>query len=142
MCAPAPAADVASPSWADDGGCSVCRFYDYGGYDYLTPSFPVDMCGAVLPSSQSVACAGWNYWDRTRVWKSSGGWIRVGFWHRDIHSGTVRMEFRLYGEHANGQVLTVDRTDVGGSAYNVSTCGYDFDHGGPSSYVLCEAIHW
>jgi hypothetical protein len=125
-----------------DGGCVVCRFFDYSGYGTLSLTAPVNRCGSVFPSgSQANACAGWSYWDRTRVWKAGGGWIRVGFWYRPP-GALPAMAYRIFGSGWNGSVATVDRTEIGAPPYIASTCAYDYVYGGPASSVLCEAIDW
>ncbi len=129
------------PVVVGDGGCSVCRFFDYAGYGTLSATAPVDRCTSALGGSQGLACSGWSYWDRTRVWKATGGWMRVGFWDRGS-SGLPTMRYRLYGRDWNGQVITVDRFDTGAGPYNVATCAYEHTWGGPGSSVLCEAIDW
>jgi hypothetical protein len=124
-----------------DGACTVCRFFDYAGFGTVAPAAPVDRCVSALHGSVALACSGWSYWDRTRVWKASGGWIRVGFWDHS-NGGLPAMRYRVYGSGWNGQVITVDRYDTGAGPYNVSTCAYDFSYGGAASSVLCEAIDW
>ena len=62
-------------------GTDVSSYY---GFNNLTPSYPTDRCSAVVPSSHSLACSGFNGWDRTRVYKDHGGWIKVGFWGSGI----------------------------------------------------------
>ena len=129
------------PMVVGDGGCIVCPFFDNGDYGMLSLTRPENRCG-IFSGSQGLACAGWNYWDRTRVWKASGGWIRVGFWYRAA-GGLPTMAYRIFGDSFwNGRVITVDRTEVGAPAYNASTCAYDYVHGGPASSVFCEAIDW
>jgi hypothetical protein len=128
----------------DGGGCTVCRFYGPYGISILNANTPYEACSNVLgPGSHGLACAGWNYWDRTRVWKYSGGSIRVGFWYRNVF-GVATMGYRIYNApYWNGQVLTVDRTELTGvTPYSASTCAYDYSYGGPESAVLCEAIDW
>ena len=130
------------PVVVGDGGCTVCRFFDTAGYGWLSPAAPVDRCTSVFGGSQALACSGWSYWDRTRVWKASGGWIRAGFWYRPA-GGMPTMAYRIFGgPYWNGPVITVDRTEVGAPPYSVSTCAYDYVYGGPPSSVLCEAIDW
>ena len=129
------------PTVVSDGGCTVCRFFDTAGYGWVSPSAPENRCTAVFSGSQGLACSGWSYWDRTRVWKASGGSIRVGFWDRS--SGLPTMHYRIYSDpYWNGRVITVDRTEAGALPYNVSTCAYDYSYGGAQSSVLCEAIDW
>jgi hypothetical protein len=124
------------------GGCGVCRFYDDGGWNVVSTSIPVDRCASALPGgSHSVACAGWSYWDRTRVWKNSGGSIRVGFWYRNYQNFPT-MSYRIAGASWNGGAVTFDRTEGLATPYNVSTCAYDFSYGGAQSYVICEGIDW
>ncbi|MFN2471658.1 MAG: hypothetical protein ABR583_11870 [Gaiellaceae bacterium] len=136
------AAPGREPAPEDGGGCTICRFYDDRGFDFVTPSFPHDRCSAVLPNSQSVACSGWNGWDQARVWKNSGGSLRLGFWVNNPYSGFPEMWYRTYGPTYNGLLLTVERTAFEGEVppYNAATCAYDFTYGGPSSYVLCEGV--
>ena len=129
------------PMPVGDPGCGVCRFYDANGYGWVSPSAPVNRCTAVFTGSQALACSGWSYWDRTRVWKASGGSIRVGFWDRA--GGLPTMHYRIYNDpYWNGRVITVDRTEVDAQPYVVSTCAYDYAYGGAPSSVLCEAIDW
>ena len=52
------------PVVVGDGGCSVCRFFDYAGYGSLSFSAPVNRCTSALGGSQGLACSGWSYWDR------------------------------------------------------------------------------
>jgi hypothetical protein len=127
--------------YEDGGGCGVCRFYGVDGYAVVNQNVPLGMCDAVGTYAHSLACSGWSYWNRTRVWKSRGDFIRVGFWYRGASSWPT-MAYNIYGAGWNGQVITVDRTDVGAGPYNVSTCAYDFTYGGDESVVLCEAIDW
>jgi hypothetical protein len=121
-----------------DGGCGpVCTYYGPG--EVLSSTGPLNRCDHVLPRSQRLACAGWNYWDRTRVWKQSGDWIRVGFWNSDR---TMHYR-RYYGVYLNPPIV-VYRTDSGmthGAAdqYNASVCAWDLDDGAGSS-VQCDAI--
>ena len=110
----------------------------YYGLNNLTPTYPTDRCSAVFPSSHSLACSGYTGWDRTRVYKSHGGWIKVGFWDSGIPRRAYSLEFA-------GTIMTppivVLRTDVFAPPYNASFCGYDFDRTPTaSSYVKCEAI--
>src|SRR4051812_39039580 len=118
-----------------DGGCIVCPFYDNGRYGTLALAVPVNRCAAVFNGSQGLACSGWSYWDRTRVWKASGGAIRLGFWYRGA-SGLPTMAYRMYNDPWNGRVVTVDRTEVGAPTYIVSTCAYDYVYGGAASSVF------
>jgi hypothetical protein len=118
-------------------GTDVSPYY---GFNNLTPSYPTDRCSAVLPSSHSLACSGFNGWDRTRVYKDHGGWIKVGFWD----SGIPPLDY--YFEFA-GPIMTppivVLRTDVWAPPYNASFCGYDFSQTPTaSSYVRCDAIRF
>jgi len=121
-----------------DGGCgSVCVYYGPGAM--LSSAAPINRCDHVFARSQRLACSGWNYWDRTRVWKASGEWIRVGFWTTD----RVMHFRRFYGVYLNPPIV-VYRTDpalIGGSAaqYNASTCAWDLDDGAGSS-VQCDAV--
>jgi hypothetical protein len=112
----------------------------YYGFNNLTPTYPTDRCSGVLPSSHSLACSGFNGWDRTRVYKDHGGWIKVGFWD----SGIPRLDYYL---EFTGMIMSppivVLRTDVFAPPYNASFCGYDFDQTPTaSSYVKCEAIRF
>jgi hypothetical protein len=112
----------------------------YYGFNNLTPTYPTDRCSAVFPSSHSLACSGFNGWDRTRVYKDHGGWIKVGFWD----SGIPRRDY--YFEFAGtimSPPIVVLRTDVFAPPYNASFCGYDFTQAPTSSsYVKCEAIRF
>jgi hypothetical protein len=136
------AAGVGSPQTVvGDGGCIVCPFFDYGDYGTLSLSQPVNRCTSVFGGSQGLACSGWSYWDRTRVWKASGGSIRVGFWYLPA-GGLPTMAYRMYNDPWNGGVVTVDRTEVGAPWYVASTCAYDYVYGGAPSSVYCEAIDW
>ena len=124
------------------GGCGVCRYYGDYGFSPVNQNIPYNACASVLgPWSNSVACSGWSYWDRTRVQKGSGGHIRVGYWYRADSVPT--MAYRIYGPNWNGLTITVDRLEVENvPTYNVSMCAYDFTYGGPQSSVLCEGIDW
>jgi hypothetical protein len=123
------------------GGCGVCRFYGVDGYAPINQNIPLGMCDALGYHAHSVACSGWSYWDRTRVWKARGDFIRVGFWYRGADN-LPTMAYYVYGAGWNDRVLTVDRTEVDAAPYNVSTCAYDYTYGGDESLVLCEAIDW
>ena len=112
----------------------------YYGFNNLTPTYPTNRCPAVLPSSHSLACSGFTGWDRTRVYKDHGGWIKVGFWGPGIPPLDYYFEF-------TGTIMTppivVLRTDVWAPPYNASFCGYDFAQTPTaSSYVRCEAIRF
>jgi hypothetical protein len=112
----------------------------YYGFNNLTPTYPTNRCPAVLPSSHSLACSGFTGWDRTRVYKDHGGWIKVGFWGPGIPPLDYYFEF-------TGAIMTppivVLRTDVWAPPYNASFCGYDFAQTPTaSSYVRCEAIRF
>ena len=135
------AAASIEPMVVPDGGCIVCPFFDNGNYGVLALAVPANRCAAVFNGSQGLACSGWSYWDRTRVWKVSGGGIRLGFWYRNS-SGLPTMAYRMYNDPWNGRVITVDRIEVGAPSYNASTCAYDYVYGGAPSSVFCEAIDW
>jgi hypothetical protein len=79
---PAAAAEPRESLFFEDGGsCTVCRFYAVDGYALVYQNVPFGACDSALgPYAHSVACSGWSYWDRTRVWKDRGDSIRVGFW--------------------------------------------------------------
>jgi hypothetical protein len=140
---PAAAAEPRESLFFEDGGsCTVCRFYAVDGYAVVNQNVPFGACDSALgPYAHSVACSGWSYWDRTRVWKDRGDSIRVGFWYRGPDD-LPTMGYHIYGAAWNGWVITVDRTEVGVPPYNVSTCAYDYAYGGDESVVLCEAIDW
>jgi hypothetical protein len=123
-----------------DGG--ITNYYNDGHYDLLGWYLPPDRCSAVLPGgSQAVACSGWSYWNRNRVWKAGGGWIRVGFW-RITSDGYPVFDAWNFDSSWNGRAAVVDRTDVNAPPYNVVGCAYDFEHGRDWSNVLCEVIDW
>jgi hypothetical protein len=125
---------VAGPAVA---GTDVNPYY---GFNNLAPTYPTNRCSAVLPSSHSVACSGFTGWDRTRVYKDHGGWIKVGFWGPGVPPLDYYLEF-------TGSIMAppivVSRTDVWAPPYNSSFCGYDFAQAPTaSSYVKCEAIRF
>jgi hypothetical protein len=112
----------------------------YYGFNNLTPTYPTSRCSAVFPSSHSLACSGFNGWDRTRVYKDHGGWIKVGFWGPGIPPLDYYFEFA--GMSMNPPIVVL-RTDVSSPPYNASFCGYDFDRTPTaSSYVKCEGIRF
>jgi hypothetical protein len=112
----------------------------YYGFNNLTPSYPTDRCSAVFPSSHSLACSGFSGWDRSRVYKDHGGWIKVGFWGPGIPPLDYYLE--LSGAIMAPPIVVV-RTDVWAPPYNASFCGYDFARTPTaSSYVKCEAIRF
>lgn len=118
-------------------GTQVTLYY---GLNNLTPSYPTDRCSAVFPGSHSLACSGFNNWDRTRVYKDHGGWIKVGFWDAGVPPRDYYLEFTGI---AMSPPIVVLRTDVYAPPYNASFCGYDFDRTPTnSSYVRCEAIRF
>jgi hypothetical protein len=111
----------------------------YYGFNNLSPTYPTNRC-PVLPSSHSLACSGFTGWDRTRVYKDHGGWIKVGFWGPGVPPLDYYLEF-------TGAIMAppivVSRTDVWAPPYNASFCGYDFAQAPTaSSYVKCEAIRF
>jgi hypothetical protein len=142
---PAAAAQPTEPPrdvFEDGGSCTVCRFYAPDGYAVVNQNVPFGACDSALgPYAHSVACSGWSYWDRTRVWKARGDFIRVGFWYRGPDD-LPTMAYKIYGAGWNDRAITVDRLEVGAAPYNVSTCAYDYTYGGDESLVLCEAIDW
>jgi len=112
----------------------------YYGFNNLTPTYPTNRCSAVLPSSHSVACSGFTGWDRTRVYKDHGGWIKVGFWGSGVPPLDYYWEFT---GAAMAPPIVVSRADVWAPPYNASFCGYDFAQAPTaSSYVRCEAIRF
>lgn len=110
----------------------------YYGYNYLTSTSPTNACLSVFPSgSTGLACDGYNNWDRSRVYKNSGGWIKVGFWSS---SGPTDYYFEFTGT-INNPPIVVLRTDVGAPSYNATFCGYDYGMAPTaSSYVQCQSI--
>jgi hypothetical protein len=122
---------------AASAGADVNPYY---GFNNLTPTSPTDHCAAVFPSSHSLACSGFNGWDRTRVYKDHGGWIKVGFWGPGIPPLDYYLEFA--GTIMSPPIVVL-RTDVFAPPYNASFCGYDFTQAPTaSSYVKCEAIRF
>lgn len=122
---------------AASAGTQITTYY---GFNNLTPTYPTDRCSAVLPGSHSLACSGFNNWDRTRVYKDHGGWIKVGFWDSGVPPLDYYFEFT--GTIMNPPIVVL-RVDVGAPPYNASFCGYDFDQTPtPSSYVQCQAIRF
>ena len=122
---------------AATAGTDVSQYY---GFNNLTPTYPTDRCSAVVPSSHSLACSGFNAWDRARVYKDHGGWIKVGFWGSGIPPLDYYFEFT---GAAMTPPIVVLRTDVWAPPYNASFCGYDFARTPTaSSYVKCEAIRF
>ena len=131
---------VVGTAWA----LNIVRYY---GYNYLGARTPVDECNWDGTDYKALACSGWNYWDRTRVWKNSGDCILVGFsgWNPNPppHVPVLYEPGHAYCLAWNGDVITVDRTTAGAPPYQRSTCAYDTRyHGGNSSYVKCEGIVW
>lgn len=135
---------VAVPAaWApnDGGGGSGCHDFCYY-VGWLSSTGPIDQCLSVFPSgSQRIACSGWNNWDRSRVYKAGGGWIRVGFWNPD----RTMHYLSFTGTRVDPNPIVVLRTDpglVGGPAnsYNAVTCAYDVTNGGDASSVECDAL--
>jgi hypothetical protein len=134
---------LAAVAWAPNeggggGGCHIGCYY----VGFLSSSLPVDGCTAVYPHGQAIACTGWNNWDRSRVYKATGGSIRVGFWdpnnppnntiHYHVFSG-------VWVDPSPIVVLRTDSTMVHGAAnsYNAVLCAWD---SGTESSVECDAL--
>lgn len=102
-------------------------------YDNLGANYPVDQCDN---NTISFACSGWNYWDRSRVYKYDGGDIAVGF----LTTGPLVFYYpaSVFCCVRNGSnPILVYRTDVGAPTYNRAACDYA---SGTASTSLCEAI--
>lgn len=104
---------------------------NFWGFNHMNSTNPgVGYCSS-RPSSSGIACAGWNYWDRTQIEKNSGDYIAYGFLDNDGSASFRGTSTQLEG------TFTILRTDAGATTYNRSTCAYQ---SGAGSYLQCRAI--
>ena len=115
---------------------------NYWGYNYQTRSNPAagTACGDVY--GDGIACAGYNYWDRSQLdYNSGSAHILFGFWNC---AGC-----QLYGLRPSSSGLyTIVRTTWNSdhpsqtvNAYNEVACAWDdWPDGSGYAYDQCRAI--